>query len=71
MGVKLSEKLKQDHECGDFGEALEGRSEEAELLEMKIVGQQVELFNCYYAEASKQGAEHEQAKEYARDRVKA
>lgn len=31
--MKLSEKLKQDHECGDFGNALAGYSELAERLE--------------------------------------
>ena len=31
--MKLSEDLKQDHECGDFGKALEGYSERAEVLE--------------------------------------
>ncbi|MDH5572340.1 MAG: hypothetical protein OEY89_11280 [Gammaproteobacteria bacterium] len=31
--MKLSEQLKQDHECGDFGKALEGYSEKAEEIE--------------------------------------
>ena len=31
--MKLSEQLKQDHECGDFGRALAGYSERAERLE--------------------------------------
>ena len=31
--MKLSEKLKQDHECGDFGKALTGYAEEAERME--------------------------------------
>jgi hypothetical protein len=31
--MKLSEQLKQDHECGDFGNALEGYSEKAKELE--------------------------------------
>ena len=34
--MKLSEQLKQDHECGDFGKALEGYSERAEALEKHI-----------------------------------
>ena len=34
--MKLSEQLKQDHECGDFGKALEGYSERAEALEKRI-----------------------------------
>ena len=64
--MKLSKKLKIDHECGDFGKALEGYSEEAEKLEMKIAGLQVELFNYRYHKAIDQGATHEQAKEHAR-----
>jgi hypothetical protein len=35
--MKLSEQLKQDHECGDFGKALEGYADRAELLESAIV----------------------------------
>ena len=31
--MNLSKKLKQDHECGDFGNALAGYSEQAERLE--------------------------------------
>ena len=31
--MKLSEQLKQDHECGDFGKALAGYAERAEALE--------------------------------------
>lgn len=31
--MKLSEQLKQYHECGDFGKALEGCAERAEELE--------------------------------------
>ena len=31
--MKLSEQLKQDHESGDFGRALEGYSERAAVLE--------------------------------------
>ncbi len=31
--MKLSEQLKQDHDCGDFGKALEGYAERAEELE--------------------------------------
>ena len=34
--MKLSEQLKQDHECGDFGNAIEGYAERAEALEDKI-----------------------------------
>lgn len=33
---KLSEQLQQDHECGDFGKALDGYSERAKLLEDEI-----------------------------------
>lgn len=31
--MKLSEQLKQDHACGDFGKALAGYAERAEALE--------------------------------------
>lgn len=34
--MKLSETLKEYHECGDFGEALEGLSERAKELEDRI-----------------------------------
>lgn len=33
--MKLSEQLRQDHECGDFGKALEGYAERAEELEQQ------------------------------------
>ncbi len=35
--MKLSEQLKQDHECGDFGKAIAGYSERAAALEEAIV----------------------------------
>lgn len=35
--MKPSEQLKQDHECGDFGKALDGYSERAASLEEAIV----------------------------------
>jgi hypothetical protein len=35
--MKLSEQLKQDHECGDFGKALAGYAERAALLEDAVV----------------------------------
>lgn len=31
--MKLSEQLRQDHDCGDYGKALEGYSERAKELE--------------------------------------
>lgn len=31
--MRLSEKLKQDHESGDFGKALDGYAEQAEAME--------------------------------------
>lgn len=31
--MRLSEQLKQDNDCGDFGRALEGYAERAETLE--------------------------------------
>ena len=39
-------------------------------LEGEVKRINLELFNCYYAEASKQGAEHESAREYASNRIK-
>jgi len=37
MRLKLSEQLKQDHESGDFGEALEGYSARAKALETRLL----------------------------------
>lgn len=34
--MKLSKQLRQDHECGDFGRALEGYAEQAEKLEVAL-----------------------------------
>ena len=34
--MKLSEKLRIDHDCGDFGTALEGYAEEAEKIERVV-----------------------------------
>jgi hypothetical protein len=34
--MMLSEQLKQDHECGDFGKALEGYAERAAKLEQIV-----------------------------------
>ena len=34
--LKLSEQLKKDHECGDFGKALAGYSERAAALESRV-----------------------------------
>jgi len=42
---------------------------EKTAFEKKIAGLQIELFNCYYAEASRQGAGHHQSREYAKKRV--
>ena len=36
--MKLSEQLKQDNDCGDFGQALEGYAEKAEKLELAAYG---------------------------------
>lgn len=35
--MKLSEQLRQDHECGDFGNALRGYAERAKALEDGII----------------------------------
>lgn len=44
MGDKtLSEQLKEDHECGDFGKALSGYSERAAELESKVKQLEAEL----------------------------
>jgi len=34
--MRLSEQLKQDHECGDFGKALEGYADRAYALEQIV-----------------------------------
>lgn len=34
--MKLSEKLKQDHDCGDYGQGLVGYPEQAKALEDEI-----------------------------------
>lgn len=34
--MKLSEQLQQDHDCGDFGKALEGYAERAKKLETAL-----------------------------------
>lgn len=56
--MKLSEQLKQDHDCGDFGQALEGYEKRAEKLE-KIV------WVNFYNGACKWGASDEKAREFA------
>jgi len=43
--MKLSEQLKQDHECGDFGKALEGYAERAEALETAL--EDAKLFSTW------------------------
>lgn len=56
--MKLSEQLRQDHECGDFGKALEGYAERAERLED-------EAWLKFYLEARDRGAPMKDAREYA------
>lgn len=46
--MTLSEQLKQDHECGDFGKALEGYSEQAKALEDAIARLEAELADAGY-----------------------
>ena len=41
--MKLSEQLKQDYECGDFGEGLEGYWEQAKELEDRIIDLSIKL----------------------------
>lgn len=60
--MKLSEQLLIDHECGVFGNALEGYSERADKLERA-------LHKCYYFEACENGAGHMEATAYAKKRV--
>ena len=43
--MKLSEQLKQDHESGDFGKALEGYSERAALMEDALIGKAGDYLN--------------------------
>ena len=61
--MKLSELLKQDHECGDFGQALDGYAERAEKLEKM-------LWDSFYDEAHRNGTSHEKAAEYANSRMR-
>jgi hypothetical protein len=42
----LSEQLKQDHESGDFGKALDGYSERAAALENEVEQLRVQLAGC-------------------------
>ena len=44
--MKLSDKLKADHESGDCGKALEGYSEEAKKLEDLVSAQKVLVDLC-------------------------
>lgn len=44
--MKLSEQLKIDHESGDFGRALDGYSERAEILEDAIIAMVNDGFLC-------------------------
>ena len=54
--MKLSEQLKQDHECGDFGKALEGYSDRAELLE-EIIEELTQALRSSYI-SSPEGREY-------------
>lgn len=57
--MRLSEELKQLHDCGDVGSAVEGLSERAERLEKVI-------FNKFYYYKLKLGpGGHEEAVDYA------
>ena len=61
--MKLSEQLKQDHECGlFFGHSLLGYAERAQKLEDLV-------WSSYYSEACKWGATNEKATEYANIRL--
>lgn len=41
--MKLSEKLQQHHDCGDFGNALEGLPEETSDLERQLAESKAEI----------------------------
>ncbi len=56
--MRLSEQLKQDNDCGDFGKALEGYSERAGILEDIA-------WSHYYNDACKWNLDNAQAKEFA------
>ncbi len=60
----------RDNSSGVYRPSAEA-AERIEELERKVCGLQTELFNTYYYEASKQGADHVAAKEYAEKRVSA
>lgn len=62
--VKLSKQLKQDNDCGDFGEALEGYSERAKKLEEYA-------WEAWHKEALDWGASVEKAFEYADKKLNA
>ena len=61
--MKFSEKLKIDHECGDFGAGLGGYAEIAEKLEDRIDELEEKLFSQYRYEAAGRG-ENEARKVY-------
>jgi len=55
--MKLSEQLQQDHDCGDFGKALEGYAERAKQLE-NLLKEAADLFRFYEDSHRKRGAQH-------------
>ena len=60
--MKLSERLKQYHQSGDFGNALEGYSKRAEALEEAA-------WNAWHGEAIRWGATIEQAVNFANEQL--
>jgi len=44
--MKLSEQLQQDHDCGDFGKALEGYAKRAKALEDELEMYKKAVDNC-------------------------
>lgn len=55
--MKLSEQLKQDHECGDFGKALEGYSDRAALLEGAVMAMADDGWLCHGPEGMSEAQE--------------
>lgn len=60
--MKLSEQLKQDHDCGDFGQALEGYAERAKKLEDLV-------WKDFYNDACNWGATDTEAREFANEQM--
>jgi len=60
--MKLSEQLQQDHDCGDFGNALDGYAGRAKNLEWA-------LWQQLYMNACDKGAGHNEANRFADEQM--